>query len=146
LAFDLSQLKGLPSPFYRVVAKVVVFDEQRRMLMLFTKDGNIELPGGGWEHDETFEECLQRESLEEMGLRLKNISPIWFTARGASIHGWRRLLLIAQAELDSTDFELGEEYATTRFVTKEELLSLPYRDVSDDFITEFVDLIWPTEG
>jgi len=37
------------------------------MLMVFAKGGDIELPGGGWEHGETFEKCLQREACEELG-------------------------------------------------------------------------------
>ena len=62
MGFDLKQLVGLPSPFYRVAAKAIIFDDQQRMLMVFTDDGNPEVPGGGWEHDESFEDMLKTRS------------------------------------------------------------------------------------
>ena len=67
MAYDLSRLHDLPSPFYRAVAKAIILDDRQHMLMVFAKGGDIELPGGGWEHGETFEKCLQREACEELG-------------------------------------------------------------------------------
>jgi 8-oxo-dGTP pyrophosphatase MutT (NUDIX family) len=49
----------LPSTFYRVSIKALVFDDRNRLLVGLTKDEEApgwEIPGGGWEHDETFEQ------------------------------------------------------------------------------------------
>ena len=143
MSYNLKKLVGLPSPFYRVAAKAVIFDDQNRILMVITKDGNSEVPGGGWEHGETLEECLQREVREELGVGLRNISPIWFTFREKSIRGWWMLRLVVRAELDSQDLRPGDEMKEARFVTKEELLGLNYLDASDGAIKDCVDVIWP---
>jgi ADP-ribose pyrophosphatase YjhB (NUDIX family) len=59
-----------PSPFYRVSVKALVFDRDGRLLVVQEPDGLWEVPGGGWEHGESFEECLARELAEEiMALR-----------------------------------------------------------------------------
>jgi hypothetical protein len=58
------------SPFYRVSVKALVFDRDGRLLVVQEPDGLWEVPGGGWEHGESFEKCLARELAEEiMALR-----------------------------------------------------------------------------
>lgn len=41
-------------------------------LLLGNKDGTLQFPGGHLEENETFEECLKREVLEETGIELTN--------------------------------------------------------------------------
>jgi 8-oxo-dGTP diphosphatase len=134
---------ALPGPFYRVALKAIIFDDQQRMLIVFNDEGNPEVPGGGWEHDETFEECLRREVREELGVELTSISPIEFTYRGVNVYGWHALRIVVRAELVSHDFKLGDDMSDVRFVTKEELLDLDYVDPSDAAVKDCVDLIWP---
>ena len=66
----------LPSSFYRVTSRAIVLDGQNRLLTMINRDGNHEIPGGGWEHDETFEQSLQRELQEELGVQAKFIGQI----------------------------------------------------------------------
>ena len=142
MPLSFEQLAELPSPFYRVAAKAIIKDDQDRMLMVFSKDGNPEVPGGGWEHGETFEECLRREVMEELGVELKVIGPLWFTYQSVSKRGWHVLRLVATAELASTDFPVGEDMSEARWVSKDELLQLEYSDNADDAIRGCVDKIW----
>jgi ADP-ribose pyrophosphatase YjhB (NUDIX family) len=142
LTLTSEQLHELPSPFYRVAVKAVIFDDQQRMLMVINSKGNAELPGGGWEHDEDLEVCLQREAQEEIGVALKNISPVWFTFRGHSLYSWHVLRLVVKAELASTDFKLGDDMSKIQYVTKGELLALPNVAPGDVTIKQYVDMIW----
>lgn len=46
----------------------VMFNGQKdKVAIIKTSDGKYFLPGGGIEGNETHEECLKREALEEMG-------------------------------------------------------------------------------
>jgi 8-oxo-dGTP diphosphatase len=42
-----------------------------KMAIIQTSDGKYFLPGGGIENNETHEECLKREALEEMGMEIE---------------------------------------------------------------------------
>lgn len=42
-------------------------------LLLGNEDGTLQFPGGHLEENETLEECLKREMLEETGIKLKDI-------------------------------------------------------------------------
>jgi 8-oxo-dGTP diphosphatase len=47
----------------------VMFSEQKdKVAVLRTSRGDYFLPGGGIENNETHEECLKREAMEEMGM------------------------------------------------------------------------------
>jgi 8-oxo-dGTP diphosphatase len=50
----------------------VMFNSQdKKVAIIQTGDGKYFLPGGGIEGNETHEECLKREALEEMGMDIK---------------------------------------------------------------------------
>lgn len=53
----------------RPAAYCLIFnDEKDKIAIIQTSDGNYFLPGGGIEKNETHQECLVREVLEEMGM------------------------------------------------------------------------------
>jgi 8-oxo-dGTP diphosphatase len=57
---------------WRPAVYCLMFNDQKdRIAIIQTSDGNYFLPGGGIENDETHEECLKREALEEMGMEIK---------------------------------------------------------------------------
>ncbi|MBX4190558.1 NUDIX hydrolase [Candidatus Saccharibacteria bacterium] len=131
----------LPSPFYRVAIKAIIQDKSSRLLLVRTFEG-WEMPGGGWEHSESFEECLKREIYEELGVQLISHSDILFTYKGRNIKNYFALRLIVRAELSSLDIHpTVNDILETKFVAKEELLGL---EMSDDEapIRDFSDIIW----
>lgn len=139
---------GLKSPYYRVSVKAIVRDDQDRVLVCTDDTGTYELPGGGWEHGETFEEALSREFEEEMGVAVQKVGNLLFTYCGrgtyqGEVRKCLMLRIVAEAELESFDFTYDEDEVTeARFVTREEFLTLNWCDV-DLGIVKFVDKIWP---
>jgi 8-oxo-dGTP pyrophosphatase MutT (NUDIX family) len=135
---DLGQL---PSPFYRVSLKVLVLDEQKRLLMCQAPDGEWEPPGGGWEHGESIYECLNRELTEELGVKIKSLGNIMTAYTGFNKRGFKTIKIAYSAELESLDFQYGDK-GGAKFVTKEELLLLKM-STDEEKLKEQLDIIWP---
>lgn len=140
--FDYSILRNLPSPFYRVSLKLIVRDNQNRILVGKASDKTWELPGGGFEHDETIEECANRELQEELGVNIKSLGKFICIYTGINVRGFRALKIALEADLESTKFKYGE-LVDSKFVIKEELLKLPMND-DEAGVKERVNLIWPS--
>jgi len=135
-------LSKLPSPFYRVSIKAFIFDDQSRLLMGKAPDGTWEPPGGGLEYNESYEECLQRELGEELGISLASIGkPITFYS-GINKRGFRALKIAIEATLANHDFKFGD-LTEARYVTKDELLGLEM-STDERGIKDRVNQIWPT--
>jgi len=70
----LSNMKTMAKPcHYRVSVKALIENQDQRILLFKESSGLWEIPGGGWEHNEGIEECLQREIMEEAGLQIQLI-------------------------------------------------------------------------
>ena len=59
---------------YRVSVKAIIKDSDGRVLLLQEADGQWDLPGGGLEHNESVQDGLAREVLEETGYRVTSVS------------------------------------------------------------------------
>ena len=134
----------LKSPFYRVALRAIIRDGQQRVLVVENEDHTYELPGGGWEHDETFEENIRREFLEELGVEPAEIGDVFFVYRAQHtvLKHWM-LRVVLHASIKSTDFKPTDMIAA-KFVTKEEFLTLPWCD-EDRPVLEHIDKIWGVE-
>lgn len=141
----LEYLSKLPSPFYRVTAKALIFDGDNRLLVGRGEedDSGWELPGGGLEHDESTEECLKREIAEELGAEVAEVGQIAFVYRGRSTRGWMITRLTYPVKLKSSDFKFGD-MKDAKYVTREELLNLDFA-ADEGTIKNYVDQIWPIE-
>lgn len=135
---DLSQL---PSPFYRVSLKAIVLDDKKRLLVGKTSDGKWETPGGGWEHNETLEECLRREIQEELGVGVNTTGRLSFLYRGQNPRGYMVVYLAFPVTLSGINFS-SKDLVETKFVTKEELMELDF-DADEALIKDCTEFIWP---
>ncbi len=139
---------GLRSPYYRVSAKAIVRDGEGRVLVCADNTGTYELPGGGWEHGESFEQALSREFEEEMGAKVARVGDLTFAYMGRGTYqGERRecmmLRIAAEVELANHDFTLDDDEVTEiRFVDRNEFVVLNWCD-TDTEIVQYVDKIWP---
>lgn len=142
MSLSIAQLGELPSPYYRVALKALIFDDEQRLLVLENDDGLTEIPGGGWEHGESIDECLERELAEELHGRLATRSGIDFTYQGQSDRGWHVLRLVVRAELVSLDdISPDDEMRAIRFVTREEFAQLEWASPERP-IAAFAATIW----
>jgi 8-oxo-dGTP pyrophosphatase MutT (NUDIX family) len=89
-------------PIYRRAARLLVVDPGNSVLLFQYEDGPRTwwaTPGGGLEHDETFEQAAAREAAEELSLNLTTFRSLWsltvdFSFRGQSIHQVERYFLV----------------------------------------------------
>jgi 8-oxo-dGTP pyrophosphatase MutT (NUDIX family) len=134
---------AIPSTFYRVSVKALVFDAEERLLVMQNGDGTWELPGGGLEHAESLEQCLRREILEELGVDVTRIEtgkihPCVGHAAGAK-YPWLKLAMVV--ELASQDFQLDQRMRTTRYVTPADFRSLAMHR-SDQCLQDSAEFLW----
>lgn len=134
---------SVPSTFYRVSVKALVFDPEARLLVMQNRDDTWELPGGGWEHGETLEQCLERELLEELGVGIRSIDmttihPCVGHAPDAR-YPWLKLAL--NVELASHDFTLDARMRTTRYVTVAEFRNLRMHR-SEQSLQDNAETLW----
>jgi len=131
----------LPDAFYRISIKLIIKDDQDRLLVLQDSDTGWELPGGGLDHGETIQQTAAREVQEELAVELKDFNEeIVAIEPGLHPDKYRTLKIYYQAELSSFDFTLEEgfEYA---FVDRQQFINL---DMPGDEspIKQHIDRIW----
>ena len=128
----------IPSPLYRVSVKALIFDADHRLLVLRDRDNRWQIPGGGWEHGEGLEECVQRELQEEIGASAASID----LSRMYPCVGRARLKLTVGVELAPGDLRVGDGMQEARYVTRHEFAALNLGG-GDDVLGAHVLETWP---
>lgn len=122
-----------PSSFYRVTSRALVYDATKKLLVMKNADGNYEIPGGGWEHDESYEQCIQRELHEELGVRAQTIGSICGTwVNTQTWYGVKVLRIAAKVSLLTHDFKIGSEIQAIEWVDKSRFMDIDWRHDGDD--------------
>ncbi len=116
--------------FYRISVKGLVLNGTRdKFLVVLEESGRWDLFGGGQEFGESAEECLRRESKEEMGLEIVSMSPTpcyYFTGQfqNEKRKGQWYANVVYEVALESLNFRASDECGATQFVSPEEALNL----------------------
>jgi 8-oxo-dGTP diphosphatase len=121
----------------RIVTAAVIFDDSGRILIAQRKHGQQlgskwEFPGGKIQPGETLEDCLEREILEEMDIRIKVIGRVVMVDYRYPAFDIR--LCAMKAEIVSGDLNLNE-HEKAIWVTPKDLLGLDLAP-ADQQITE----------
>ncbi|MDB5181957.1 MAG: hydrolase [Candidatus Saccharibacteria bacterium] len=133
----------IPSPFYRVSVKALIFDNQKRLLVFQDSEGKYEMPGGGWEHGESLDECITRELKEEMLIVPGTIGAVQFVYSGQHEKGYHKMCVAVPVVPVSYEFvPNGDGLVAARFVTREEFLQIRFQ-VNEQAVRDYVDQIWP---
>lgn len=135
----------VPENFWRVSAKAIVFDADDRLLVFRDESGAWEIPGGGWDHNESYEECLRRELSEEVGVGITYIYSDIFCYRGTTIKGFPKICIAARVTMDDKPLRPGsDDLVVARYVTKKEFLDLPFHP-GEEPIKQYIGLLWPDQ-
>lgn len=138
--------KGLKSPFYRVSLKAVVRDDAGNVLVTGEPDGKYELPGGGWDHDESVDAGMRREIQEELGVEVTRVGNTLFVYKGRTERPHVMMRVAVEVELADHNFTFNQDdpnetLTEARFVGREEFLQLNWSD-AERGILEHVDKLW----
>jgi 8-oxo-dGTP pyrophosphatase MutT (NUDIX family) len=132
------------SPFYRVSIKALIFDPLGRLLVFEDKHGQFEIPGGGWEHGETMEECITRELYEEMQIIPERIGTVSFMYVGVNEKGYHKLRIAVPVAISTTKFSpSGDELVAASYVSRHEIELLSFA-ISEAPVLQYLDKIWPS--
>lgn len=129
--------------FYRVSAKALVFDDQNHLLVFKDRNGEWEMPGGGWDHGEDYETCIRRELAEEVGGRVSGIGPLAFFYRCETLSGRPKICLVFAAQLENAANlqPADDDLVEARFVAKDEFVRLPFQH-GEGVAQQYADQIW----
>ncbi len=131
-------MKDIPNTFYRISAKALILDGQKRFLLEREENGLWELPGGGIDHGEHPIETIKREIMEEMGLEVLDVNPTiqYFVIAKALDNVWKSSVFYL-TKLNNLEFTPTEECKEIRFFTKEEAQKVDTYPVVKAFLKEF---------
>ena len=131
-------MKDIPNTFYRISAKALILDDQKRFLLVREENGLWEIPGGGIDHGEHPIETIKREIMEEMGLEVLDVNPTiqYFVIAKALDNVWKSSVFYL-TKLKNLEFTPTEECKEIRFFTKEEAERVDTYPVVKAFLKEF---------
>ncbi len=140
-----SKVDTQPIEHYFVAAKVLVLDEEDRMLALLrgktapTNPLHWDLPGGVVEYGESLDTCVIRETREEAGIEIDTPHVFHAIARMNSLgEFWTTIYMVARAR--SSDVTISWEHDEHRWVSPEEFLNLTIPRRQRETIERFIEL------
>lgn len=133
----------LPDTFWRVSAKALIYDADGKLLVFMDKNHEWEAPGGGWEHGESFEQCIRRELAEEIKVGVRSVGGMSFFYRGETVKGYPKISIAAKVVVDDAVITPSDDdLVEAKYVTREEFLQLPFQS-GEGTIKDYANQIWP---
>lgn len=133
-------MNSIPNCFYRISVKALVLDEARdRFLITKEENQRWELPGGGIDWDTDPREELEREIMEEMGLKTTWIAhhPAYFFTDLSQLPDKPKANVLYETKLESLDFTPSDECIEIKFVNVAEAQELDLFENVQTFIKLF---------
>ena len=126
--------------FYRVSVKGLIFNDEWKFLLCKEDNWVWELPWGGLDFWEDFEQWLIREFMEEMWLTI-----IWIDTRPLCFFTWfennkHKSNIIYNVEVEDVNFTKSDECQEIWFFTKEEALKLPLFPNVEKFLRYYYEI------
>ena len=132
----------------RLIQKCIVVNHEGKILALkrapddHSRGGNWDLPGGGYEQGEDVLSAIKREVMEEVGLPVNSLYPIYFTNRIGVNKGFFQGETVFATCYMCSDWAgkvtLSSEHTQYRWVSPEEFRSFDFGDDSG-FFAEAID-------
>lgn len=118
-----------------LVVKGIIFDEQRKKVLLLKRSEREDIGVGTWENvggavelGESLEEALHREIMEEAGLSV-NVGDLAYVSYVGSM-----IILVYYCMIKSGNVTLSEEHSEARWVGKQQCMELLEGGIADDFL------------
>lgn len=128
----------------RLIQKCIVINKDKQILALkraandHSRGGNWDLPGGGYEQGEEVISAIKREVMEEAGLTVNSLNPIFFANRIGVEVGFFQGDTVFATCYASSDWEgevvLSNEHTEYKWVTPEEFKSYNFGEDSGFFV------------
>lgn len=116
-------------------------DRSDRLVVVLDKNGKWQMPGGGWEHGESFLSCLQREVKEELGVDVIAVSEATFMYMQLDRRGYYSLRIAARVTIANDNFVPGDDMVDFKALTRDEFIQLTFNP-GEGPIHDYVDQIW----
>lgn len=114
----MTQIGKHPDTFYRVSLKAIIRDNNGKVLMVKENADDWDLPGGGFDHDLSIEDCLKKELFEEISFRgeiiemkLLECAYQYLASKEANI-----FRAIYELKLSNDDFSIGQDAHAMEFI------------------------------
>lgn len=132
----------------RLIQKCIIVNHDGKIFALkrasddHSRGGNWDLPGGGYEQGEDVLSSIKREVMEEAGLAVNTLCPVYFTNRIGVGEGFFKGDTVFGVCYVSSDWRgdvvLSSEHVEYRWVTPKEFKSFDFGEDSG-FFAEAID-------
>jgi 8-oxo-dGTP pyrophosphatase MutT (NUDIX family) len=132
----------------RLIQKCLIVGKDGKILALkraaddHSRGGNWDLPGGGYEYGEEVIAAIKREVMEEVGLTVNSLRPVFFANRMGVGEGFFRGDTVFATCYMSSDWEgevvISSEHTEYKWVNPEEFRSYDF-GADSGFFLEAID-------
>src|SRR5688572_15946210 len=98
-----------PENYYRLALKPLIYDDQARLLVGQEAGGAWTMIGGGWDHGETWEDCIRREVAEEIGAEVVSVGKTFIFYRHTTLSGKPKVSIAVLVRVADHNFTFNSD-------------------------------------